>query len=198
MNLDSVVSHLRTGLWRVMGLVEGIDRRAFVHYTAEIPLPCRHHVVIERGVVIGKHVWINIPVDDPAPRPYIRIGMGTGIGRRSCISARNSIDIGQHCITGPGVLIMDHGHAFDDVTTPISHQGVTEGGQIVIEPGCWIGFGAAVLCNRGILRIGRNSVVGANAVVTSDVPPFTVVVGVPARPVSRYDLEFGRWVSARR
>jgi acetyltransferase-like isoleucine patch superfamily enzyme len=97
-------------------------------------------------------------------------------------------------VTAPQVLIMDHAHEFSDIRVPILHQGVTQGGRIIIERGCWIGFGAAILCNRGVLRIGRNAVVGANSVVTRDIPPCTVVVGAPARATRRYDDSLSRWV----
>ena len=61
-------------------------------------------------------------------------------------------------------------------------------GPIVIEDGAWIGAGAIILPK---VTIGRSAVVGAGAVVTKDVPPCTVVVGVPARAVKQFSLETG-------
>jgi len=61
-------------------------------------------------------------------------------------------------------------------------------GPIVIKDGAWIGAGAIILPN---ITIGRAAVVGAGAVVTKDVPPCTVVAGVPARPIKRFSLETG-------
>jgi len=63
-----------------------------------------------------------------------------------------------------------------------------EVGPIVIEDGVWIGTGAIILPN---VTIGHAAIVGAGAVVTKDVPPCTVVVGVPARPIKRFSLETG-------
>lgn len=60
------------------------------------------------------------------------------------------------------------------------------GGKIVIEDDAWIGTGAIILPN---VTVGRGAVVGAGAVVTKDVPPYTVVVGIPARPIKRIRLE---------
>jgi len=62
------------------------------------------------------------------------------------------------------------------------------GGKIVIEDDAWIGAGAIILPN---VTIGEGAIVGSGAVVTKDVPPYTVVVGVPARPIKKINLETG-------
>jgi acetyltransferase-like isoleucine patch superfamily enzyme len=92
------------------------------------------------------------------------------------------------------VVIADHGHAYEDVTRPISEQGITEGGRIRIGRGSWIGNGAAIVCSRGELVLGQNCVVAANAVVTRSFPPFSVVVGNPARAVRQFDQDKKAWV----
>jgi acetyltransferase-like isoleucine patch superfamily enzyme len=82
---------------------------------------------------------------------------------------------------------MDHNHAYQDVTLPILHQGVTGGGTIRIEEGTWIGFGAAIVCSEGELVIGKHSVIGSNCVVTRSIPPYSIVMGNPARIVKQFD-----------
>jgi acetyltransferase-like isoleucine patch superfamily enzyme len=89
---------------------------------------------------------------------------------------------------------MDHNHEYSDISTPITHQGITAGGSIRIEENCWLGYGSVVLCTRGELTIGRNSVIGANSVVTKSVPAYSIVGENPARLVKRYDLESKSWV----
>jgi acetyltransferase-like isoleucine patch superfamily enzyme len=76
----------------------------------------------------------------------------------------------------------------------MSDHGINDGGKIRIESGCWIGFRAAIVCGKGELVIGKNSVVGANSVVTRSVPPYSVVTGNPARVVKQYDVAKGKWV----
>jgi acetyltransferase-like isoleucine patch superfamily enzyme len=63
--------------------------------------------------------------------------------------------------------------------------------EIVVEDGVWIGGGAIITAG---VHIGRNAVVGAGAVVTKDVPPYSVAIGNPAKVVKQYDFELKKWV----
>lgn len=97
-------------------------------------------------------------------------------------------------LLAPSVLIMDHNHQYSDPNVPIHAQGVTDGGRIIIERNCWLGQGSVISCGRGELSLGRNSVVGANCVVTKSFPPFSVIAGNPARLVRRYDPDSRKWI----
>lgn len=193
MRLGSVLSHIRMGLYRLSGKVDGIEPGAFVHHSVEISQCRPWQIAIVRGAVVASDVWLNVPEETLERRANIRIGAGARIGRRCMISSKNQVTIGENCILSPHVLIMDHAHRFDDISRPILDQGLTEGGTITIEAGCWIGFGAAVICNRGELRIGRNSVVAANSVVTRSVPALSIVAGAPAQIIRQYDGGSQRW-----
>lgn len=112
----------------------------------------------------------------------IRIGNHVFIGHETCFSAAREIIIGDHCLISAGVRIQDNdGHPLDaerrKAGEPVDARDIE---PIIIEDGVWIGQRAIVL--KGV-RIGRDSVVGAGAVVTRDVPPSSVVAGVPARVV---------------
>jgi len=71
---------------------------------------------------------------------------------------------------------------------------VTEGGRIRIGQGCWIGHGAAIVCSRGDLVLGRNCVVGANAVVVKSFPAYSVISGNPAKILKQFSPAEGTWV----
>jgi acetyltransferase-like isoleucine patch superfamily enzyme len=147
------------------------------------------YIHLGNNVTLCKHVWLNIPGEAPAPvknSPVIRIGDGSAIGRRCTISGVHRIEIGKKCLFGPNVFITDHSHEFEDPSVPIMDQGVTEGGTIIIEEGCWFGHNCAVITHRGReVRIGRNSIIGANAVITKSFPDNSVLIGIPARNVGR-------------
>lgn len=171
-----------------------VGRDFWAHYSCDIRRAIARHIRIGNSVALDRDVWLNIPVLPNSCEPVILLDDGCAIGRRCVISARNRIHIGRNTIFGPTALVMDHNHEFADVTVPITHQGMTPGGTIRIEEGCWIGFGAAILCSRGELVIGRNSVIGANSVVSRSIPPYSVATGNPARIVKQFDLSKGKWV----
>jgi acetyltransferase-like isoleucine patch superfamily enzyme len=93
---------------------------------------------------------------------------------------------------------MDHNHAYEDIEIPIIEQGITEGGRIRIGEGSWIGRGAAILCSRGELTIGRHCVVSANSVVMRSIPDYSVVFGTPATIIRQYDPEKRTWRMGQR
>jgi acetyltransferase-like isoleucine patch superfamily enzyme len=169
-------------------------KRISIHYTCDI----RNSELISLGnfVIVHKDAWLHgVPSDDKlAGRPTLTIGDMCLIGRRAHISAHNCIDLRPGVIVSASVLIQDHGHAYEDVTLPIRLQGLSKGGSIHIEEGCWIGQGAAIVCTEGELVLGRNSVVAANAVVTRSAPPYSVLSGNPARVVKQFDLDKKTWV----
>lgn len=110
------------------------------------------------------------------------------------ISAKNCVYLEEDVMLGPSVLITDHSHEFSAVDLPIHAQGLTAGGKVRVERNCWLGHGAAIVCTSGELVVGRNSVIGASSVVTRSIPPFSVVVGNPARILKRYDSRSRKWV----
>jgi acetyltransferase-like isoleucine patch superfamily enzyme len=125
---------------------------------------------------------------------HITIDDNCLIGARNVISAKNHIHLERDVILATSVLIVDHNHAYDNVDLPIRLQPVTPGGRIRIEQGCWIGQGAAIVCDKGELVLGRNCVVAANALVTRSYPPNSVIVGNPARLGRQFDPVMRTWV----
>lgn len=67
------------------------------------------------------------------------------------------------------VHINDHSHGYQDITKPIMHQLIFSKGKIIIEDDCWLGFGCHVFSG---VTIGKHSVIGANPVITSTIPPY--------------------------
>jgi len=164
-----------------------------IHYTCEIRRVAARWISLGNDVALAKDVWLNVPENGGDAGPVIVLGDGCKLGRRSVISAKRSIRIGENVLLAPAVLMMDHNHEFVNPHEPISMQGTTLGGRIVVEKNCWIGYGAVILCDSGDLTIGEHSVVGANAVVRKSVPPYSVIVGNPARLVKQYDPTSGQW-----
>jgi acetyltransferase-like isoleucine patch superfamily enzyme len=175
----------------------GFGRKVSVHHSCDILRSMSPDISLGDGAYLAPDVWLNVVPGPMHSQPKLVIGARCGIGRRSVISAKNSIELEADVLFGPSVLIMDHNHEFSDIDMPIHAQGVTVGGRIVIERNCWLGYGAVVVCNRGELVIGRNSVVGANAVVTRSFPPFSVIGGNPAKLLKSYSQQREQWEATK-
>jgi acetyltransferase-like isoleucine patch superfamily enzyme len=171
----------------------GCGSRVSFQFTCLMSRHLSQHMSFGSDVIIRKDTWLNI-VEDNSNNVKLVIGDNSAIGFRSTLSAKNLIEIGRDVIVGSSVLIQDHHHCHDDIYTPIRAQGVTPGGRIHIGEGCWIGNGASIVCNEGELTIGRNCVIGTNALVTKSVPSYSVVLGNPARIAKHYDLAKKEWV----
>jgi acetyltransferase-like isoleucine patch superfamily enzyme len=117
------------------------------------------------------------------PHAGIRIGRNSLIGEYSVIRGQGGVTIGDRVYTSPFTQIIAVNHVFDDPNRPFVDQGITAEG-IVIEDDVWLGAGAVI--TDGV-RVGRGAVVAAGAVVTKDVPPHTVVAGVPAKVIKEID-----------
>ena len=111
------------------------------------------------------------------PHAFIRVGKNSLIGEYNVLRGQGGITIGDRVYTAPMVQMLAVNHVFDDPTRPMSEQGITAEG-IVVEDDVWVGSGAVI--TDGV-RVGKGAVIAAGSVITRDVPPHTVVGGVPAR-----------------
>lgn len=88
------------------------------------------------------------------------------------------------------MYISDNLHGFNDINTPIKDQPLCQLKEVTIGSGSWIGENVCIIG----ASVGKNSVVGANSVVTHDIPDYCVAVGAPAKIIKRFDSEKQKWV----
>lgn len=153
-----------------------------------------------KGVYIGKHCALkgkqNIVLEDSVTvRPYaqiwsgggtVRIGAGSEIGERCRISIANSLNIGEKVLLSPNVYITDCDHEYRNISVPVIDQGIVQKGQTVsIGDGSYIGINVVIVGN---VNIGKHCVIGANSVVTKDVPDYCVAVGSPAMVIKEMEI----------
>lgn len=164
--------HLRTG--RRFSMEEG----------------CMIMALSKRGIVFGERCTVGrfatIAPTNPLlgePGEGLKVGDHSNIGPYSFIGCSGFIEIGNRVLMGPRVNLMAENHEFSRTDISMKDQGVRRE-FIRIEDDVWLGVGSTILAG---VTVGRGSIVAAGAVVTKDVPPFSVVGGVPAHILKQRD-----------
>jgi acetyltransferase-like isoleucine patch superfamily enzyme len=124
-------------------------------------------------VLLEPDVWITAPGE-----ARVRIGSGTFLNIGVMVAAHELVEIGEHCMFANGCFVTDANHRFDDFEKPVPWQGFTSKGPTRIADNVWCG--AHVVVTSGV-TIGERCVIGANSVVTEDIPAFSIAAGAPAR-----------------
>lgn len=147
-------------------------------------------VFLDRGVEIyarrgyGRLIlgrWIHFGVDTAlrCHEGTLSLGDKSVLARDVSINCYLDVEIGADALIADNVYISDFDHNFADLTMPIKDQGIAKS-RVRIGRDVWLGTKVTVV--RGV-EIGEGAVVGANAVVTQDLPAYSVSVGVPARVI---------------
>jgi acetyltransferase-like isoleucine patch superfamily enzyme len=138
-------------------------------------------MLLESRLTIGAHAFFEPGVWLTSDTGRISIGGGTFLNLNVMVAAVERVEIGEHCMLANGCLVTDADHRFDDPDKPVPWQGFTSRGPTVLGDNVWLG--ANVVVTSGV-RIGRRCVIGANSVVTKDIPAFSIAAGAPARVLS--------------
>ena len=108
----------------------------------------------------------------------MRIGEGCFFNLGVMIAAMELVEIGDHCMFANGCFVTDANHRFEDLDKPVTWQGFSTKGPTRIGSNVWCG--AHVVITSGV-TIGGRCVIGANSVVTGDLPPYSIAAGAPAK-----------------
>lgn len=172
--MAAIESHVRLRFADNIRLGNGVylDQGVYLHATpAGIAIGA--DTIVMHGAVLHVYNFRGLP------QAGITIGEKSLIGEYTVIRGQGGVHIGNRVYTSPFTQLIAVNHVFDDPTRPFVEQGITAEG-IVIEDDVWLGASAVI--TDGV-RVGRGAIVAAGAVVTKDVPPYTVVGGVPAKPI---------------
>ena len=148
-------------------------RHSVIHHSVRMDTPPYRQFRLGRYSVIESGACINNAVGDVIIGDYTRIGLhNTIIG---------PVNIGHHVNLAQGITVTALNHNFEDSEKRIDEQGVSTT-PVVIEDDVWIGANVVILPG---VRVGTHSVVAAGAVVTKEVPPHSIVAGIPAKIIKK-------------
>lgn len=167
-------------------------------------LPLGSRIVNASRIVVGERfdsaapVWIEAVGEyaGVVQKPDIRIGDRFTTSGYLHLSAIGSVTIGDDCLLGSNIYIGDHAHgsysgqAQSTPSSPPRARPLSAAGAIAIGDRVWLGDNVVIL---GGVTIGDGAVIGANSVVTRDVPAATIAAGAPAAIIKRFDPATGRW-----
>jgi len=148
----------------------------------------KKYITIKKRSIIKNFAWL-LALKIDSFEPELIIGEGTSIGDFSHITAIRKVEIGKNVLLANKVYISDNLHSFENVNIPIMNQPIFFKSEVVIGDGSWLGENVCVIG----AKIGKNCVIGANAVVTGDIPDYSVAVGIPAKVVKQYNKNSNRW-----
>jgi acetyltransferase-like isoleucine patch superfamily enzyme len=160
------------------------------HVYRPLKLQGHAYIHIETGAFVHDLTWLGA-YKIGGKDPELRLKEGVCVGHFNHFSCAEKIILEKNVLTADKVFITDNTHAFEDIHQPVNFQPIKVLRPVVIGEGAWIGENVSILgCS-----VGKNSIVGANSVVTKDIPDYCVAVGNPARVIKRYDLEKMDWIS---
>lgn len=114
---------------------------------------------------------------------------GCVIGHFNHIYATRSVIIHKNVLTADRVYISDNLHGYENIDVPILLQPIVQKNNVEIGEGSWLGENVCVLG----ARIGKHCVIGANSVVTRDIPDYSIAVGAPARVIKQFCFKNKQW-----
>ncbi len=125
--------------------------------------------------------WLTI--DDDA---RLEIGSGTFLNMGCMVAVQDRVSIGDHTMFANHCFVSDSGHRYDDPDLPVTWQGFESKGPTRIGSNCWFGVGCVVTSG---VTVGERCVIGANSVVTRDLPPRSIAAGVPAQVLREVEYD---------
>ncbi|MCG6191223.1 acyltransferase [Maribellus maritimus] len=160
---------------------------AYINHPLRISDP--RNIRIGRNVYVGYKTWLAAKKHTTQRSPILEIQERSSIGNFNHIYATDSIIIEKYVLTADKVYITDNLHNYADISLPIIKQPIKQLSKVVIKEGAWLGENVCVLG----ASIGKNCVIGANSVVTKDIPDYSVAVGAPAKIIKRFNFKTQQW-----
>lgn len=148
-------------------------------------------ITLGDGVIINDGTWLAAMPMTGKSNVELVISDGSCIGHYNHIYSTSSIVIERDVLIADKVYISDNLHSYENITLPIIKQQIKQCNKVVIGEGSWLGENVCVIG----ASVGKHCVIGANSVVTKNIPDYCVAVGIPAKVIKTYDTISQRWIS---
>ncbi len=146
------------------------------------------NITIGSNTIISDDTWLN--VNERNENIDIEIGSNCYIGKRNFFSSGKKIIIKDFFMSGINCSFLGAGHVVNTPLNPYIFAGTTNKDIIYICTNVWLATNVTVIGN---VTIGHGSIIGANSIVLSDIPPFSIAVGNPAKVIKRFDFKNNKW-----
>ena len=192
MNVIATLEKIRRLLRSDLFLLVNRHRFAYVGKLVRFYSPLKvdgyENIYIKDNARIGDYSWLAaLPLTGNDAR--LEIGENSMIGHFNHIYCTHSIKIENDVLTADKVYISDNAHSYTDISIPIWRQPIKQLKDVVVGEGSWIGENVCI-CGASI---GKHCVIGANSVVTHDIPDYSIAAGIPARIIKTYNFEKNLW-----
>lgn len=185
--INSIFTHLKTILYYKC-IFGAIGYRSSILKPLKIDGAKR--IYIGEKTFISYNTWLAAMPLTHSKTCELRIGDNCSIGNFNHIYATNKIIIKDGVLTADKVYISDNIHGYTNPDIFIKFQPIVQKNEVVIGEGSWLGENVCVIG----ASIGKHCVIGANSVVTRNIPDFCVAVGSPAVVIKRYDFKTRQWI----
>ena len=168
-----------------------LNIRAIVFFTNRIQ--GKKYITIGRNSVVQRGGWLlALKIDEH--EPILSIGDNCAIGDYCHITSVRKVIFEDNVLLANNVYISDNLHGFENIKIPIKDQPIKFKKEVVLQSGCWIGENVCIIG----ASIGKNSIIGANSVVTTDIEDYCIAVGSPAKIIKKFDLVSKNWISVKK
>ncbi len=147
-------------------------------------------IFIGSKVYINRRTWLACMPLTGNDKCTLSIGDGTYVGRFCHFYATSKIEIGRKVLIADKVYIADNLHGYANVNLAVMDQPIRQTNEVIIGDGAWLGENVCIIG----ATVGRQTVIGANSVVTRDIPDYCVAAGSPAKIIKRYSFEKKDWL----
>lgn len=212
---ERLLVKLGVALQRVSDRVARRSLPAFANRPQRLTIAPPYRISNGRRIWLGEDIWLGpgsfLQVVERYPGPVMthpdfpveaqvfdgRIALGHRVSATAGlqVAACAEVTIGDDVMFASNVHITDSLHGFRRVDIPYKYQPLFRIAPVRIGTGSWLGQNVVVLPG---VTIGEQVIVGANSVVTRDVPPRSIAVGAPARVVKQWSEEAGGWIAVQR